>query len=73
MKVNVKVVHEDHSREFEIACGTGENKSFKWLTNVACQRFSLAAPNGALRHRDHVSSNTFSNRYSIIKCHFFDD
>lgn len=41
----------DHERTFDIACGSGQ-KTFKWLGLVAAQRFALAAPVGALRHRD---------------------
>lgn len=36
---------------YEISCGIGD-KSFKWLSLVATQRYALAAPNGALRRRD---------------------
>lgn len=67
MKINVQVFHGDHDRTFEISCGTGENKSFKWLSNVACQRFALAAPNGALRHRDHFRGITDAAQYPAVE------
>ena len=63
MKVIARVVLKDESREFDIACGTGE-KTFKWLANAACERFALAVPNGDLRRRDDTHGITDSVQYT---------
>ena len=51
MKVVARVVFGELEREFDIACGTGD-RTFKWLSNAACQRFALATPSGELRRCD---------------------
>jgi hypothetical protein len=51
MKIKVIVKFDDHERHFFVACGTGE-KTFKWLGNVASQRYAQAIPNGNLRRRE---------------------
>lgn len=57
MKVNVRVMYDKQEVVFEVPIGMGD-KSFKWLGNVVCSRFSAAAPMGALRRRDDVRRGT---------------
>jgi hypothetical protein len=52
MKIDVRLIFEEYERVFEISCGDGRAKTFKWLSNTVSQRFANANPNGALRHRD---------------------
>jgi hypothetical protein len=51
MKVEVVVKFDESERSFEIPCGLGD-KTFKWLGQVASQRFANSAPNGNLRRRE---------------------
>ncbi len=51
MKVQVVVKFDDCERSFEVPCGLGD-KTFKWLGQVASQRFANSAPNGNLRRRE---------------------
>lgn len=51
MKIRIIVKFDDHEKHFFVACGTGE-KTFKWLANVASQRYATAIPNGNLRRRE---------------------
>lgn len=67
MKIKVNAEFGGYNREFEVSCGTGKNKTFKWLSNVVCQRFALAAPNGALRHRDHFRGISESAQHTAVE------
>lgn len=67
MKVKVRAIYGEHERVFEVACGSGDNKTIKWLTNVVTQRFALACPNGALRHREHFRGNTEHVQHQAVE------
>lgn len=64
MKLKVTVIFGDKERNFSIPCGTG-NKTIKWLGMVASQRYSNAAPNGALRRRDDYCGITENAQYQV--------
>jgi hypothetical protein len=64
MKLKVTVVFGQYERKFSIPCGTG-NKTIKWLGIVASQRYSNAAPNGALRRRDDYCGITENAQYQV--------
>lgn len=64
MKIKATVVYANHERVFVIPCGTG-NKTIKWLGMVASQRYSNAAPNGALRRRDDYCGITENAQYQV--------
>jgi hypothetical protein len=59
MKLEVIVRIDGRERTLDIPCGLGD-KSFKWLGQVASQRYANAAPNGTLRRREgsHGMSDT---------------
>jgi hypothetical protein len=64
MKILAKVVFDSHERTFNIPCGTGD-KTIKWLGLVASQRYSNAAPNGALRRRDDFCGISENVQYQV--------
>lgn len=64
MKLKATVIFQDKERNFSIPCGTG-NKTIKWLGMVASQRYSNAAPNGALRRRDDYCGITENAQYQV--------
>lgn len=64
MKLKVTVIFGQYERKFSIPCGTG-NKTIKWLGMVASQRYSNAAPNGALRRRDDYCGITENAQYQV--------
>lgn len=72
MKIKVRATLGEYERVFEICCGTGETKTFKWLGNAVCQRFALSAPNGSLRHRDHFRGVTESAQHTCSEIRFTD-
>jgi hypothetical protein len=72
MKIKVRASFGEHERSFEISCGSGDNKTFKWLGNVVSQRFSQCAPNGGLRHRDHFRGVTDSAQHTCAEIRFSD-
>lgn len=51
MKIQVTIRVGEQQKTFEIPCGVGD-KSFKWLGQVASQRYAMSAPNGHLRRRE---------------------
>ncbi len=71
MKITVVAIFSEYERTFEVSCGTGENKTFKWLSNVVCQRFALAAPNGTLRHRDQFRGITNHTQHTAVEISLF--
>ena len=64
MKIRTRVEFQGQQRDFVIPCGTGD-KTIKWLGIVASQRFSNAAPNGALRRRDDFCGITEKAQYQV--------
>jgi hypothetical protein len=64
MKIKATVVFDSHERTFNIPCGTGD-KTIKWLGLVASQRYSNAAPNGALRRRDDFCGISENVQYQV--------
>lgn len=52
MKVKAIVRFDDSEHVFIVPCGNGD-KTFKWLGNAISQRYSLSAPNGSIRSREH--------------------
>mmetsp|Transcript_19819 Transcript_19819/g.33675 ORF Transcript_19819/g.33675 Transcript_19819/m.33675 type:complete len:507 (-) Transcript_19819:137-1657(-) len=64
MKIKAKVVFGSHDRTFHIPCGAGD-KTIKWLGIVASQRYSNAAPNGALRRRDDFCGISDKTQYQV--------
>lgn len=65
MKVNVILVVGGEQRSVVIPCGNGE-KTFKWLSLVATQRFALFAPIGQIRCRESVRGTTESAQHQIL-------
>ena len=61
MKLKIRTKVGEHERIFEIPCGEGD-KSFKWLSNCATQRFALSGPNGTLRRKDLIRGDTFNSQ-----------
>lgn len=61
MKIVIRAVIGGKEKEFEIPCGEGD-KSFKWLSNCATQRFALASPNGKLRRKESLRGETFNSQ-----------
>lgn len=57
MKVVAVIKFNDEEKEIEIPCGFGD-KTFKWLSMVACQRFALLSPHGLVRSRDEIRGQT---------------
>jgi hypothetical protein len=72
MKIKVKARFGDYERTFEISCGSGDNKTFKWLGNVISQRFAQCVPNGTLRHRDHFRGTTQEAQHTCSEIRFQD-
>ncbi|RYH21755.1 hypothetical protein EON65_20245 [archaeon] len=57
MKLYALIKFGESQTRFTISCGTG-SKSFKWLGNVASQRFSTCVPNGSLRRMEALCSGS---------------
>lgn len=65
MKIKAIVRFNEDERSFSIACGVGD-KTFKWLGNVASQRYSTAIPNGNLRRREDFCGVTDHAQYQTM-------
>eukprot|EP00981_Chlorochromonas_danica_P009577 scaffold2752_cov179-Ochromonas_danica.AAC.7 len=65
MKILALIKFDDQERTFIIPCGTG-NKTFKWLGNVASQRFAQATPVGTLRRREQLCSGSDSHQFQAM-------
>jgi hypothetical protein len=65
MKIKIIVKFENHERHFFVACGVGD-KTFKWLGNVASQRYAMAVPNGILRRRDDYCAITDGSQFQTL-------
>lgn len=57
MKVIAVVQLDKENQEIEVPCGFGD-KTFKWLSMIVFQRFSLLSPHGILRSRDDIRGQT---------------
>lgn len=58
MKLKVRVsLDRENERIFDVAVGMGD-KTFKWLSLVASQRYALASPAGGLRRREEYRGAT---------------
>jgi hypothetical protein len=58
MKLKVRVsLDRENERIFDVAVGIGD-KTFKWLSLVASQRYALASPAGGLRRREEYRGAT---------------
>ena len=57
MRIKIRAVVGGEERNFDMPCGEGD-KSFKWLSNCASQRFALFAPNGTLRRKEGLRGAT---------------
>ena len=66
MKIKAIIEFDSYERDFIIPCGTGD-KTFKWLAIAASQRYSNAAPNGALRRRDDFSGISENAQYQVLE------
>jgi hypothetical protein len=66
MKIKVIVRFGEFERIFQIPCGSGD-KTFKWLGNIASQRYALAAPNGILRSREDYCGVTEKVQYMATR------
>jgi hypothetical protein len=57
MKVIAVIQLDKEKQEIEIPCGFGD-KTFKWLSMIVFQRFSLLSPHGIVRSRDDIRGQT---------------